>query len=155
MESSVRNLNPSLILCQSHSYHIPPVENGRVSPMYRVMAAVASPFFSPLMAANTSRCSLTDRVGQSTFSWGQYPRNPREAPSLLPFNITYGQWTLFIELLNEQKVHSHIQSKIVYTCVCAHECVFLWPPSLTPVVVKSAKVNKGSLSSKKKMVITP
>lgn len=36
--------------------------------LYREMAIVASPFLSPLMAAKISRCSLTVRLGQSTFS---------------------------------------------------------------------------------------
>lgn len=43
--------------------------------VYREMATVASAFLRPFTAANTSRCSLTVRLGHSTFSCGQYPRN--------------------------------------------------------------------------------
>jgi hypothetical protein len=34
----------------------------------------------PLMAANSSKCSLTDSCGHSTSNWGHTPRLPRMAP---------------------------------------------------------------------------
>lgn len=44
------------------------VVNRFVPPAYRVMATAASAFLRPFTAANTSRCSLTVRLGHSAFS---------------------------------------------------------------------------------------